>query len=383
MTPRTKNKPLPLYKKGFLCIFLIIGSLVTLTVIFTAYDLDRQIAGFFYTPEEEWLLLEKQPWKWLYSYGTIPGLLFTIGGVIVLFLTYIRPQLYSWRRYVMVIVLTSVVGGGIIVNGILKDYWGRTRPRQIQEFGGRWEYLDVTQPGIPGKGKSFPCGHCTISYIFVTSIFLHRKSRWISWTGTITGILYGGLMSVARIGQGGHFPTDTYWALGVVLLTASLLYYFILRPPHYIIYQTTPPSKKKVIGISTGTICLIVVMVFLFLTRRPVFEDHQHGLSLYQDTKEIQLHTNIDRGDIKIKSDEGKTPHIRTIVRGFGWPEAYHELHVQRISRQGGLFYIDYQLIGHGYFSELNMEMSLHLPEHLHSRVILMPSEKTEIPQKK
>ncbi len=374
MIQHTQKNSFDLYKQGFLYIALIVAALTILTAIFIAYDLDLQITAFFYTPEGEWLLVEKQPWKWLYKYGTIPGLLFTVGGAVVLFLTYIRPQLYSWRRYIMVLVLTSIVGGGIIVNGILKDYWGRTRPRQIQEFGGRWEYLNVTQPGIPGKGKSFPCGHCTISYVFVSMIFLYQKSRWLAWTGAAVGLLYGGLMSIARVGQGGHFPTDTYWALGVVLLTSTLLYYFILHPPNHTTYPTTPPSIKKILGISIGTFFLIGIMILLFLTRRPVFEDHQHGLSLKADTREIHLQTNLDREVIKIIPSGQEIGTIRTLVRGFGWPEAHHKLKIQRIAKQDGVFYIDYQLVAHGYFSERNIEMVLHLPQRLHNQIIFQKS---------
>jgi membrane-associated PAP2 superfamily phosphatase len=41
------------------------------------------------------------------------------------------------------------------------------------------------------------------------------------------GILYGILMGVARISQGGHFASDILWAWGVVHLTAVALYYLM------------------------------------------------------------------------------------------------------------------------------------------------------------
>ena len=46
-----------------------------------------------------------------------------------------------------------------------------------------------------------------------------------------TGLIYGILMSIARILQGGHFLSDTIWSLGVVLSTIIVLYYFIFQPP--------------------------------------------------------------------------------------------------------------------------------------------------------
>jgi membrane-associated PAP2 superfamily phosphatase len=37
------------------------------------------------------------------------------------------------------------------------------------------------------------------------------------------GLIFGTLMSVARIAQGGHFLSDTVWAWGIVHLCALVL----------------------------------------------------------------------------------------------------------------------------------------------------------------
>ena len=41
------------------------------------------------------------------------------------------------------------------------------------------------------------------------------------------GLLFGVLMSVARITQGAHFLSDTLWSWGMVQLTAVALYYLL------------------------------------------------------------------------------------------------------------------------------------------------------------
>lgn len=352
-----------------LSLALIFITLVSVTLLFDQYDWDRQFTSWFYHPDQGWMLVDTQPWQWLYRYGTIPGLLFTLGAAGGLYLSFVKPKMASWRRYAFIIVLTSVVGGGILVNGILKDYWGRTRPRQIEEFGGKWEYREIRQLGIPGKGKSFPCGHCTISYLFVSLLIFYPKSRWFSLIGAGLGLGYGILMSIARVGQGGHFPTDTFWALGIVLLMTTFFYYFIF-PPASIPFAQTVFDKKRKISLSLGLLLVLGVMVFFFLTRRPVFEDHKHGLALSSETQTIHLRTNIAWDNITIHVLSGKPAFVQTLVRGFGWPDSSHQVNIQRTPQAEGIFYIDYQLISQGYFSERNIDMSLYLPERLKNKVI-------------
>lgn len=352
------------YKRGTLLLVSLFVILIGITYLFEQWDGDRRITALFFDPPKTWTLVETQPWKWMYEYGTIPGLLFTVVSVVAVFLSWIKPQWVTWRRYLLVIALTSIIGGGVIVNGLLKDYWGRTRPRQIQEFGGRWDYLPVAQLGIPGKGKSFPCGHCTMAFVSVSMLFLYRKSKFWAWLGTLIGLIYGGLMSIARIGQGGHFPADAFWALGVILGTSILLYYFILKPPLAKASSTSKLTKPQAIGMGFGLVAAISVMVFLFLTRRPVFEDYKHGLSLIR-MERIQVNTNFDWDNIEIRSGEGKDGSIQTIVRGFGLPNAYNQVKIKRTRGEDQTFYLDYQVTSHGYFSELNYVVQITIPPHL------------------
>ena len=43
----------------------------------------------------------------------------------------------------------------------------------------------------------------------------------------LAGACYGALMGVARMAQGGHFPSDVLWAGGVVYLVGLSLYYLL------------------------------------------------------------------------------------------------------------------------------------------------------------
>ena len=359
-------------RRGLFSLALIVFTLLGLTALFSHQNWDRQIAAWFYT-EKGWKWVDVQPWLWLYEYGTLPGLLLTLGATGVFYLSFVKPVLRPWRREALIILLISVVGGGIIVNAILKDYWGRARPREIQEFGGRWEHHAVAQRGIPGKGNSFPCGHCAISYLFVSLIIFYPKFPRIALSVAALGLGYGGLMSLARIGQGAHFPTDTFWSLGIVLLLTVLLYYFIFPPSQVPFAQWVLDKKQKRQG-QVGLVLVLAAMVFFFLTRRPFFEDYKHSFALSPEIQTIHLQTNIDWEDITIHALEGEQGFIQTLVRGFGWPAATHEVKMEGFLQAEGIYYIDYQLISQGYFAEQRLATSIYVPERLTDTVIAVPS---------
>jgi membrane-associated PAP2 superfamily phosphatase len=84
--------------------------------------------------------------------------------------------------------LTSIVGAGLIVNALLKEYTGRPRPREVVEFGGNWEYRAALELGIPGQGQSFPCGHCTMGFIFASGVMFWNYSPPVAIGSLALGI---------------------------------------------------------------------------------------------------------------------------------------------------------------------------------------------------
>jgi membrane-associated PAP2 superfamily phosphatase len=217
--------------KGWIFLTAMTTALLLLSWIIIELDLDRRIAAHFYDPSEGWYLADKQPWRWLYRYGTIPGLLLSLTAVTGWFWSLATPRIKYLQRYFLIIVLTAILGPGVLVNGILKNYWSRPRPRQVEEFGGQWNYRHPHQPGIPGKGKSFPCGHCSMGFLFCSLMVFRRHKAWLAYTGGAFGLLLGGLLSAARIVQGAHFLSDTLWSMGILLMLPTALHFIVLKIP--------------------------------------------------------------------------------------------------------------------------------------------------------
>ena len=227
---RSRIKPIlellrGLMRKTFLKDFLILGLiLLILTIIFCATNLDIAIESCFYSPEKGWFLRNVNPWDFLYHYGNIPGLVLASAGLIGFIFSFSYRKAAKYRRAALFLSLVMALGPGLVVNTTFKHYWGRPRPRQIQDFGGRQKYLPVWQKGISGEGKSFPSGHASAAFYLFTPFFLLRGTRkkWAVLFLSL-GVSYGILMGFTRMAQGGHFPSDVVWAGGFTYLVGLLL----------------------------------------------------------------------------------------------------------------------------------------------------------------
>jgi len=260
-------------KRGWLMLFCTGLFLVLITGIISVFDLDRKISGIFYSADLGFFLAHDQPWKWLYEHGTTPGFLLLIGSVFYLLGGLLLSKPSRYKSLFLITVLTGGLVAGILVNSVLKPYWGRPRPVEIVEFGGEWQYRHAYSHGTSGKGQSFPSGHAAMGFVFIPLLFFRKTSK-IVFVGGIGGLCYGGLMSAARVVQGAHFFSDVMWSFGLTLLTATALYYLILKIPE----KNTKPRQNTTKGIKFAWIIASLVFILLasesFFSRRPFYETY-------------------------------------------------------------------------------------------------------------
>ncbi len=202
--------------------------LCCLTMVFWFTDADIALQKGFYSPDKGWYLRDSNPWKILYDYGNIPGLILAAASLIVLVLSFAHRKAMRYRKIALFLVVFLALGPGLITYSIFKDHWGRPRPGQLEIFGGKEKFLPVWVRGGPGAGKSFPSGHASIGfYLFAPFFFLRRcAKRWAVFFLAL-GIGYGVLMGIGRMVQGGHFASDVVWAGGITYLTGLLLFYIL------------------------------------------------------------------------------------------------------------------------------------------------------------
>jgi membrane-associated PAP2 superfamily phosphatase len=201
--------------------------LLAATGLIAYSEADLMVSSRFYIGGA-WPVGELQPWWTLRVYGYYPCDLLGIVALLVLIAGCFKASLARYRMVAAYMVLLLLLGPGLLVNTVFKDHWGRPRPREIVQFGGKQSFHHPWQPGIAGKGRSFPSGHAGSAFYLAMPFFaLRRRNPTLAIRIYLVGTLYGLLMGVARISQGGHYVSDILWAWGMVHLTAVALYYLM------------------------------------------------------------------------------------------------------------------------------------------------------------
>ena len=355
-------------RRDWVYMILAAVTLLILTWIIIALDLDRRIAARFYDPSLGWYLAKRQPWSWLYHYGTIPGLVLALAALAGWFWSYASSRFRPLHRYFLVIVLTAILGPGVLVNGILKNYWSRPRPREVQEFSGSWAYRHAHQPGIPGKGESFPCGHCTMGFLFCALMVFRKHHRWLAYTGAALGLSLGTLLSIARIVQGAHYLSDTLWSMGILLIMPLVLYGLICQKTAVSAPLPKTLTRPKKILLWVALALSLILMTGGFLLHRPFYKDHVTGLKLPPQVSRIILQVNTELQTSTVRFLDIETPRIVLTGRGFAWINAKHKLRRHR-DLQDTKLVLGFKIEKSGYFSELTHELVIQMPKDLQDSV--------------
>ncbi len=214
--------------------------LTVVSVISWLTPLDMWIQQAFYGGEGTWPYAEDKPWRMLYEVGPLLGVCIGAGSFFGFIGSYCWRKLRPWRQPMIFLALAAFVGPALVVNFIFKDHYGRPRPREVVEFGGERQYLDVWVPGEE-KGHSFPSGHSSIAFYLMTPYFvLLAWRRRMAYGFLVVGFGFGLLMGMGRMVQGAHFLTDVLWSAGMVYLVDYALYY-LLR-----LNRWTPPRREPV-----------------------------------------------------------------------------------------------------------------------------------------
>lgn len=347
-------------KRGWTIIGIQMLVMVFLTALLDFFDLDRRVADVFYHSESGWYLAKSPFWFWLYQYGTIPGLVLTVAALIGYAMGFFKKNFKSWQQPCLVVVLTTILSAGLLVNAVLKQYWGRPRPDQTIEYGGKWQYRAVFPPGTPGKGASFPCGHCTMGFVFFSLGAFYRRNKVLAVSGIAAGMVLGGLLSAARIVQGAHFLSDTLWSMGLVVMTVTGLCIHLIKK------ATVRPknmNKRQRVWITLAFIAVMLMMIGGFLTRRPYFNTMVYPLKLTSSLKSIRIHMNVDPERVSISYGKENKAYLQVDAHGFGWLRFDYHMKFNSQLKSGDL-HIFLKADVHSYFAELNHAVLLNLSDN-------------------
>ena len=109
----------------------------------------------------------------------------------------------------------------IVVNLFLKNIWGRARPGEILQFGGKENFTPWYQiSDACANNCSFVSGDAAVGFSLIAFYFLTKKITffWLS-------LFFGFGIGLVRIMEGGHFVSDVVMAAAVLYLS----YYFQMK----------------------------------------------------------------------------------------------------------------------------------------------------------
>ena len=126
------------------------------------------------------------------------------------------------KKAMSIILLSLLLGPGLLVNYVFKNHWGRPRPYQVirdgKEFSPVWKH-NFSQP----KDNSFPSGHASIGFFLGVPFlaFGYRKR------GILISFIGGSLVGLVRILQGGHYLSDIVFCGILVWIVSEAATYLV------------------------------------------------------------------------------------------------------------------------------------------------------------
>jgi lipid A 4'-phosphatase len=128
-------------------------------------------------------------------------------------------------KVILYLLLTLGLAPGIIVNSVFKENWERARPAQITQFGGDKEFSPAFIPSNQ-EGYSFSSGHAAGAFSLMAFALLLKRQRAF-WVGI--SLLYGALVSFARVSAGGHFFSDVVTSFFFVTIFTLIFYSLLIK----------------------------------------------------------------------------------------------------------------------------------------------------------
>ena len=124
-------------------------------------------------------------------------------------------------RDIVFLWFTGIFNLGIIVNFFFKNIWGRARPGDVLELGGKENFTPWYQiSDACADNCSFFSGDASVGFALIVFYFLSKKMIffWLS-------LFFGFGIGLIRVMEGGHFVSDIVMAA----LALFLVYYFQIK----------------------------------------------------------------------------------------------------------------------------------------------------------
>lgn len=217
------ESPAPLVSRRPL--LALLAAIAITGAIFALFPgLDLAAASLFGTPEG--FATAKVPfWRAIRQIGQYIPIAFAVLCLILLLRPLVRPQARGGpdARTLLAILLTFVLGPGLLINGVLKENSHRPRPVQVEAFGGDRVFKPWWDTsGACADNCSFASGEVAGAAAMVTAVALLPAA----WSAPALALAFAFTFGVAllRMAFGGHFLSDALFAALLTFLVAILTF---------------------------------------------------------------------------------------------------------------------------------------------------------------
>jgi len=232
-TVEAKAAPLPQPAKSWLPLGLIaVAAMIGAVVFLWRPEIDLLMGGLFYRGQGRFAGGEFRWIEWLRNVFIVFFWACVVLAIVGMVRT--RKEQGPWLGFAfphwLFLGICLGVGPGLVANVMLKDQWGRARPKHVVEFGGSKTF---TPPILFSKecrrNCSFVSGEASAIYIpfYAAAALMPHSAVVLVATGTVMGLAAGAV----RMAQGGHFFSDVIFAGVFMALTVLLVRWVMFGPP--------------------------------------------------------------------------------------------------------------------------------------------------------
>ena len=221
---------------------VMLGCFLAASVLLVTFSgIDIRFSRLFFDQgftmaNQAWAALLHASVDW-FIYGSVASI-----GVAYAFNRLARRNLWGMDgKKVVYLLLVLALGAGLIVNGILKEGFGRARPKDIVEFGGTAHFTPAYfVSDACDHNCAFSCGDCAGAFFALAFAMAISRKRAV----VAAAVGYGVLVSASRIASGSHFLSDTIVSFFVMLIISDALYYrmYLFNPEPVMLAPAPAPG---------------------------------------------------------------------------------------------------------------------------------------------
>ena len=212
-------------------ITLLAATLMAVSFIFVGFpQIDIAVSALFYKPEQNFLLRDTPLHLFVDSWIRPSIKYLTVTLVVACVYKLFLGKSPIKRRFNIVAFLFSsfLLGPVLLVNGLLKEFIGRARPKNIIEYGGTKIFSPAYFPADQCETNcSFVSGDAAVAFSTIAFALIFKGK--LRFQLVAIALSFGVLVSIYRLGTGAHFLSDTVLSGLFCILIILILERMLLR----------------------------------------------------------------------------------------------------------------------------------------------------------